>query len=147
MILRLMPEAVSRQWGELNKMIAKSLPADERSDTTLTNILEGVMRNQLFCWVSYDSQSGNGVNFVFVLAPLIDPFKGENNLLLYTITRVQSIDKELTVRMYQEGYVALKKFMTKHGYHKLVGFINEDNNGLVKRAKGFGAELRWRACQ
>ena len=143
MILRMMPEAFSRQWDNLKLHIAKSLPKDECSEQTLTNILEGVLKNQIMCWISYDSQNDNQVNFVFLLEPLNDPFKQERNLLVYTITRMEKLDQPTTIRMYQEGYVALQKFMKKAGYSKLVGYIDEDNYGLVKRAKEFGSKLRW----
>jgi hypothetical protein len=139
----MMPEAVSRQWDNLKLHIAKSLPEDERGEQTLVNILEGILKNQIMCWISYDNQNNNQVNFVFLLTTLEDPFKQERNLLLYTITRMEMLDQPTALRMYQEGYVALKKFMKKAGYAHVIGFINEDNIGLVDRAKAFGAKFRW----
>ena len=143
MILKLMPEAVSRQWDFLAPQIKRSLPGDEQSGETMNGILQGILKNQIQCWVSYDTQDENNVNAVFLLTQLEDPFKGERNLLLYTVTRVTGMSDETTLRMWQEGFQALMKLMKKGGYSKLVGFIDEENKYLADLAKSLGAELRW----
>jgi len=109
----------------------------------MNGILKGILKNQIQCWISYDTQDENNVNAVFLLTQLEDPFKGERNLLLYTITRVTGISDEITLRMWQEGFQALMKLMKKGGYSKLVGFIDEENKYLADLAKNLGAKLRW----
>lgn len=143
MILKLMPEVVSKQWDVLSGHIAKSLPEDERSPATLLNILEGILKGQIHCWISYDSLNNNDINAVILLTTIIDPFKGETNVLVYTITRIRKMDSETTLRMYQEGMEALTKFMKANRFNKLIGFIDEDNTGLTARVKMLGAKLRW----
>jgi len=142
MILKLMPEAVARQWDFLKPQIKKSLPKNEQSESTLNGVLEGIMKNQIQCWLSYDNQNNNEVNAVMLFTVIEDPFAGERNLLLYAITRVDSIDDVTTLRMWQEGFQAVMKLMKKGGYSKLVGFIDEENKYLVNLAKQMGAKLR-----
>jgi hypothetical protein len=143
MLLRLMPEAVSRQWDFIMPQVRRSMPPDEQSDSTMNGILRGILRNQIQCWISYDTENNNEVNAILLLTIIEDPFKDEKNMLLYAITRVTGIDKATTLRMYQEGIQAIMKVMKKGGYSKLVGFIDKENNYLVKTAEELGAKLRW----
>ena len=143
MILRMMPESVSDHWDELKVHIAKSLPEGERSDETLNGILAGLLRNQIQMWLSYDSQDNNKVNAVALFTQIEDPFKGEKNLLVYTINRLTEMDHETTLRMYLEGIEGVRKLMKAGGYKQLVGYIDEENDNLLRRAKQFGAKLRW----
>jgi hypothetical protein len=143
MILRLLPEVVSKQWTALSGYIAKSLPEGERSQRTLLNILDGILGEKIHCWISYDSQKNNDVNAIVLLTTISDPFKEEKNLLVYTITRVEKMSAEVTLRMYQEGMEALHKFMRANGFSKLIGYIDENNTNLVSRIKSLGADLRW----
>ena len=141
MLLKMIPSAISAAWDGLSYHIEQALPDSERTDQTMNNLLQLLLLEQASCWVSYDSQNDNKVNFVIVLVPVINGIAGEKNLLIYAITNNASIDLKTSNRMWLEGFAALKKYMLANGFKRLVSYFDDDNHRSFKLAKRFGAKV------
>ena len=143
MLLRMVPEAISAAWPEISRHIERALPDEEKTETTLSNLLEMLLVGQAHCWVAYDAQDDNRACFVVVTVPIHNGITGEKNLLLYNVTNSESVDLKTSNRMWLEGFQALRKFMNANGYNRLVSYFDDKNHRSFKLAKRFGAEVRY----
>ena len=143
MLLRMIPEAVSKAWPEISEHIKRALPEDEKNGDVLNNLLDLLLLGQADCWVSYDPKNDNKANFVVVTVPIHNGITGEKNLLLYNVTVNDKIDLKTSNRMWLEGYQALNKFMRANGFNKLVSYFDGKNSRSFKLAKRFGADVKY----
>jgi len=142
-LIKLIPDAISRVWGQLVPHIERSLPKDERDEQSLSRVLEGLLREQLSLWMSYDSLDNNRPNALVVLSPMADALSGHRNLNVLAITRIAEMDQETTERMYREGMIALGKYMQANEYKKIYGHISLKNRHLVRVARSLGFDTRY----
>ena len=142
MLLKMVPEAISAAWDQISYHIERALPEDERTDTTLNNLLEMFLTGQATCWVSYNKDDKNQ-NFIMTLVPVYNGISGTKNLLIYNITNSSSIDMKTSNRMWLEGFVALKKYMKDKGFTKLVSYFDKENYRSLRMAERFGADVKY----
>ena len=143
MLLKMVPEAISAAWPQLEKHIKRAMPEAERSDSAMSTLLNMLLIDRAHCWVSYDSENNNRANFVVVTIPTVNTMTGEKNLLLYNVTNSNSIDMKTSNRMWLEGYQAIGKFMRANGFKKLVSYFETDNKNSYDIAKKLDANIMY----
>ena len=141
MLLKMIPEAVSATWDEIGEQIERALPESEKTETTMSNLLQMLLLGQADCWTSFDSEDGNRINFVGVTIPIYNGVTGEKNLLLYNVTNSIPMDLKTSNRLWLEGFRAFGKYMRANGFTKLVSYF--DNDRSLRIAKRLGAEIKY----
>ena len=144
MLLRMIPEAVSATWDEISAQLERAMPESEKTERTMSNLLEMLLIGQADCWTSYDSENDNKVNFIGVTVPIYNGITGEKNLLLYNVTNSDSeMDLKTSNRLWLEGLQAFRKYMKANGFSKLVSYFDDTNTRSFRLAKRFGAEIKY----
>ena len=143
MLLKMVPDAIVAAWDELSYHIERALPEGERTEQTMTKLLEQLLLGRADCWVAYDAEDDNRACFVVVTMPIFNQLTGEKNLLLYNVTNSDTIDMKTSNRMWIEGLQAIQNFMRANGYSKLVSYFDDDNARSFKLAKRFGAKVKY----
>jgi hypothetical protein len=142
-LLRMIPEAIADTWDELREQIELAMPEDELNETTMSNLLQMLLTDRASCWVSYDKEDNNMVNFVVVLIPVLNDITGERNLLIYSTTNSENMDLKKSSRLWLEGFQALQKFAKANGFRKLVSYFGDENHRSLQIAKRFGADIKY----
>jgi hypothetical protein len=141
-LLRMIPEAVSATWDEISAQLERAIPDGEKTEQTMSNLLEMLLLGQADCWTSYDAEDDNKVNFIGVTVPVYNGITGEKNLLLYNVTNSDSgMDLKTSNRLWLEGFQAFGKYMRANGFKKLVSYF--DNERSLKLSKRLGAEIKY----
>lgn len=143
MLLRILPEKVSKMWGDLSVAIEKAIPAEERTDQYLNNVLEYVLRGYAHVWISYDPEEGNRPHGVVVTTPVVDPFSGYRTLMVLALAKFDDFNERALARWYQEGLAALLKYAKSRGYRGISGYIDSNNEYLIEKMKQSGAHGRF----
>jgi len=142
-LLKMVPEAISAAWDQLSYHIERALPDEEKTPTTMNNLLEMMLVDQAHCWTSYDAEDNNKVNFVGVTVPIYNGITGEKNLLLYNVTNSVDMDLKTSNRLWFEGLQAFRKYGQANGYKKLVSYFDLENNRSFRLSKRFGADIKY----
>jgi len=139
MLLQLMPEAVSRGWHEVKPHVIKAL--DNPDEDTMTTVLTNVLAGHIQVWISYDEQDEQRIpNAIALTRVQICEFTGRKTLLLYSVTRIQSISKEVTDRMWMEAFIATSKYAIARGCVGLVAITELDY--LADKARNLGVDTK-----
>jgi len=144
MLLQLTTDAITNSWEELSEEIKRALPENERSDAVLNNILNELLLQRASCWISYDSQDNNSINTYLVFSVHYDEFAQNKNLNVLAMVRNNKfVNMQDTVRLYQEGMEALKKYMLANGFKKLTGFVSTDKKRHIKTLAALGFKFQY----
>ena len=141
MLLKMIPEAISATWDQISYQVERAIPDDEKTETTMNNLLDMLLLGQADCWTSYDSRDNNKVNFIGITVPIYNGITGEKNLLLYNVTNTDHMDLKTSNRLWLEGFEAYGKYMRANGFKKLVSYF--DNERSLNISKRLGAEIRY----
>jgi len=132
MLVKLLPEQISRQWKLIKYSIEEALPpisygAEDRYDRILTKLLSGEMH----CWVQYNKDQSE-VKAILTTTFTGDPVLGVRNLLIYSLFGFSFTKKD-----YSEGLLTLYRFARSNNCTRIVGYTeNQDLIKLTKRLKG-----------
>jgi len=140
-LLKMIPEAVSVAWEEIGGQIERAIPESEKTETTMSNLLRMILTGHADCWISYDGENENKVNFIGVTMPVYNELTDEKNLLLYNVTNSEVMDMKTSNRLWLEGFEAYGKYMRANGFKKLVSYF--DNERSLKVSKRLGAEIKY----
>lgn len=140
MLLRLMPDQVSRYWEFFKEGISASLPpTTKNAPGVLNRVLETILAGGKDVWLSFVKRDGGIDAHGFVITQMISVYEAElKMLLIYAIYA----PKGFTDEEWNEGFVALAKFAKSRNCVEIVGYTNDDH--AIKRAEQFGGDTSYR---
>lgn len=147
MLLRLLPEMVSKRWDYISGLVESALPEEEKTPNVMTNILNAILQNSMGCWVSYDPEDENHDPHVMLLmTPAYNALSETQDLLVYAYVSIKEIGPKKMLLMRKQAMEALGKYMQKHNFKNLVGYTPKDATGLLGMVEYLGGKtsVYWR---
>lgn len=132
MLVKLLPEQISRNWKAIRYSIEEALPpisygAEDRYDRILMKLLNGSMQ----CWANYN-QEQTKMNAIITTTFTGDSVLGVKNLLIYSLYGIGFGKKD-----FAQGALTLYRFARANDCDRIVGYTDsEDIISLVDRLKG-----------
>jgi hypothetical protein len=139
MLVRLMPDQISKFWDVIKFAIEQSLPpiAGE-SPNKMENILMSALDGSIEVWASYTkSAESNKFEGIVLTEMLYDRPSRTKNLLLYCLYGYEDVDKQSWV----SGIVTLAKYAISRGCTQIVTYT--DIPYMISLAKSLGAEAKY----
>ena len=139
MLIKFLPDQISKHWGEIKKAIEAALPptAGESPDK-MNNILEELLLDNMQCWVNVNNETGK-INGIGTTQVIVDTGTKIRNLLIYT---AYSLGEETTSKDWKEGYKTICKYANSKGCQRLIGYTSIEK--VVKLAEWLGGESKFR---
>lgn len=137
MLIKLLPEQVTRQWNEVKDMIEVSLPpiVGSQSDR-MGNILRAILLEELIVWMSVDKED-SAIEGLLITTRLEDKISGTSSLLIYCIYGYGSMEKQ----SWLEGAETLKKYAISMNCNRIIGYT--DVRSLIDLTIRLGGEARY----
>lgn len=139
MLIKLLPEQVSKHWNDVKWAIEQSLPpiVGMQSDR-MSNILTAILTEELVVWISVEKRtSENVITGLVVTSLLFDKPSGTKSLLIYCIYGYSNS----TAESWKGGFETLRKYGVGKSCNRIIGYT--DVNSIIKFAQGVGAETRY----
>lgn len=138
MLIKLLPEQISKHWDFLKEAIERALPpVTGNSNRRMLNILEDMLTEKMHCWVNTNSKSGR-INAIATTQIVVDDISGEMHLLLYSLYGVEPLDKD----SWAIAFGTVAKFAESMGCAKVTAY--SANPHVVKMAEEFGGDTSYR---
>ena len=129
MLLRLLPEQVSRQWEQLWPSIEFTLPEPVPQQAG-TRILQAILAGIMTCWVVVDE---GDMNAVIVTSFVTDP-AGTRSLLIYSLYGYDMVKTEL----WKSSLHGLRRWAESKGCTEIIAYTDKDNVAVLRLAKAMG---------
>lgn len=132
MLVKLLPEQISRNWKAIRYSIEQALPpisigAEDRYDRILMKLLNGTMQ----CWVNYNKEQTQ-MNAIVTTTFTGDDVLGVKNLLIYSMYGMGFSKKD-----FGSGMLTLFRFAKANKCNRIVAYSDSDEIiSLVNRLKG-----------
>lgn len=130
MLIHAQPDLVSKHWDFLAPHIARALPEHVREEQGMAAVLRSILLERLHVW-AYDKD--DKIIFLGTTTFTTDPITRDKWLLIYSISAIEDIQKDMLVDSYETIY----KFAKKHGAVAIRAYSNVP--GIIKWAKTAGA--------
>lgn len=89
MLLKLLPDQISKYWPIISYGVMKSLPPHvQPSPALMADVLNSFLIGKLSCWFGFEKRSSNNEPALKVMAvtlPVVDDISGTRNLLIYCL--------------------------------------------------------------
>lgn len=135
MLVEMLPEQVSENWGTLRGYIAASLPPIiSYTEQGMSNVLRSALFGDLKVFVFYEGDEENK-EAIFVLSGLvqIDRVSLQRAFLIYSFTRV----REIKPRHWEEGFEQLRRYAEKEGCGSIIAY--SENQQIIDFLSSQGA--------
>lgn len=138
MLVKLLPEQVSKFWDQLGPSIEAALPPNVSADKeSLNRILAAILSGRLDCWVNArEGEEGLILNAVAVTTFNVEPFSLTRELVVYAVYALSGIG----LKDWKEGYEVLRKYAMSKGCLRLTAYTS--NPKLVELANKFNADTQ-----
>ena len=143
MLLKLMPDQVSRYWDLFKEAILETVPPiPNESPETLNNMLAALLAEGAQAWVSFRKEDNvNKVHGFIVTSIVYDPITNTRSLYIQSIyvPENNSIEQD-----WIEGMMALRKFAIANNCNRVLGHTK--NKRLIEFAAKFGGNTDYVLC-
>ena len=138
MLIKLLPEQVSKYWVELRPAIEKALPPTGDANR-MQNVLSSILMDRLKVWASFYEKDGKRV-FNGVVTTAIEDELGTSNraLLIYSVFGYS----DSSPKDWFAGLETIKKYALAEGCTHIKAYSNIDN--VVAMAARLGADTSYR---
>lgn len=138
MLIRLLPEQVSKNWNKLAPLISAGLnPTVKYSRQGMVNVLRAVLMEKLVCWIySKDSK------FMFIVCTHIqvDEVTLDKRLIIWSLSSL----RDLNAAMLKDAFLSISLFARKEGCRTLVGYAADERLvNMCERELGMSAEFKF----
>ena len=135
MLVRLLPDQISKFWPIIKYAIEQSLPpiVGEHPDK-MNRILSSALCGQLDVWVSYNKGEDNKIEGIVVTEFLFDEPSGTKNMLIYCLYGYN----EVTDESWLYGISGLAKYAQSRQCNQIVTYT--DIPYMIDLAKKIGGE-------
>lgn len=135
MLIRLLPDQVSDNWGFLSPQIEKALPSITSSGIErMNNILISISSEEMDCWTLVID---DGVLAVVTTMIIQDPATRLNNFLIYSLTSLENFERKLWV----SSVVTLMKYAKSRKCINMVAYSNVSS--VVNFVKQLGGDTSY----
>ncbi len=141
-LLRLTPEQVMNHWSFIKDCIdASAPPLLKGNEVAMITIQEGLLLDQMQCWVAIESLIENGIYGTMITKAVYDECSGVKNLLIFSVC----ITAEHPPTLWMESYEQLKKFALSQNCHSIICF--SDQQRILEISQSLGADTSWHLIQ
>lgn len=136
MLVRMIPEQISRHWEVISYAIENSLPPTAgRSKDRMNRILTALLSGSKQCWVSSRYENGVGIMEAILTTQILKDFdEGTRNLLIYSLYGYEQISKESWI----SGFDALSKWARVNNCDKIIAYSNV--RSVIEVVNSFGGD-------
>lgn len=140
LLLRTLPEQVSKRWDKFAPLLEKSLPPTVTARRQrMANVLRAILTEDLQVWVYYNEQSQE--RYVVSTQIKVDEISLGKDLLIYSFTSIGQI----TPREVRVGLEVLAEYARGNGCNSIIAYSADDR--LVKFAESEGAKANYKLIQ
>ena len=120
MLLRLLPNDISKYWKGISESIERSLPPfTEQSTEMMLIILKSLMSGIMHCWLLHKIEGNNITLYAIATTEFsIDPASQTKNLLIFSLYGLQPTPPEL----WEDGYKTLKLYAKANNCDAILAF-------------------------
>lgn len=138
MLVKLIPEQVSRAWPDIKFAIEQSLPpvVGMQSDR-MSNILRGILTEDVVVWSLVNTKDDNKIAAIGLTTFTFDGASGTKSMLIYCIYGYGVPVPGL----WKDGFKTLEKYAKSKGCHRITAYSSEKS--IIKYAKALGAEAKY----
>ncbi len=136
MLVRLLPDDISKRWPLIKEAILEDIPSRIRKDeNAISSLLFALLDGSLHCWilVEYEDKEPE-IKAVITTTIVMDAPSGVKNLLMYSVTAFQELSRELVV----DSYKSLQEFAKSLKCFKILSFTDNPEN--IKMAELMGGK-------
>lgn len=139
MLVRLMPDQISRFWDVIKYAVEQSLPPIVgENPNKMENILMSALDGSIDVWASYTKDKENKrFEGVVLTEILFDRPSRTKNLLIYCLYGYEEVDKS----SWTKGLLAVAKYAASRGCNQIIAY--SDSPYIINLAKGLGAEAKY----
>jgi len=121
-LVKLLPDQVSDNWGEISGAIRQALPSFvANSDRSMVNILKSILADDMQCWILYSSDDARESIYAVLTTKIeLDEISGSRCLLIYSFYATKPLTNHLVI----SGFETLKKFASSVRCHKIIAYTN-----------------------
>ncbi len=140
MLVRLLPDDISRRWPLIKKAILQDLPSRIsagilKDENAISSLLYALLDGTLHCWVLVEYVNKEPrIIAVITTTIVMDAPSGIKNLLMYSITAFQELSRELIV----DAYKSLQEFAKSLKCFKIISLTDNPEN--IKLAESMGGK-------
>ena len=142
MLLKLLPEQVSKWWDELREGIELALPPTvgsrpDRMNVLLASILDG----ELTCWASYRKSLDSPSDLIAIVLTTFtfDYISGTKNLMIYCLYAI----KDTVPQDWADGVKDLSLVARSEKCNRIIGFTKLDYICKIVQSLGGDADQRF----
>ena len=142
MLVRLLPDQISKFWDIIKYAVEQSLPpiVGEHPDK-MQNILMAALDGSIDVWASYSKgEEGNKFEGVVLTELLFDRPSRTKNLLLYCLYGYEGVDS----KSWMTGIHTLAKYALSRGCNQVVAYT--DIPYMINLTKKLGGEAKYTYC-
>lgn len=139
MLVKLLPDQISRFWDIIQYAIEESLPPIAGDDEDRMNkILMSLLGGKSQCWASY-VKDGDVPRFegIVVTRILYDDVSDTRNLLIYCLYGYEKVSRSAWLN----GLKTLVKFAASKNCYRIIGYTSEPF--IVKTVERLGGEAKY----
>lgn len=142
MLVKMLPEQISKFWDVIRYAIEQSLPPTvAESPDKMNRILSSLLSGKADCWASYTKSGGmNSFEGIVVTKMLYDDVSDTKNLLMYCLYGYTKVDKQ----SWLHGLKALTKYAEARGCARIVAYT--DVPYMIDMANFLGGEAKYTLC-
>jgi len=136
MLIKLLPENVTRNWDIIKPAIERGLvPIAEEGLDKMNKILESLLAGVIECWVqTKETEEGTKIHSIATTQVLHDYVSDTKSLLIYSIYNFRPMQDDDWV----ENYYTLKKYAVGRGCRKIIAYSKEP--AIIQLIQRLGGE-------
>ena len=136
MLVRILPDAVSRSWELLKGVLRKGvMPLAKLDDKGMNVVLENLLSGKLTCWYGYDEGK---VHTVVITEILYEKASQTKNLMIFAVSIIEKVQPDEYVEMLE----TLRKYAK--GLKCEYVYCYASNEKLIKLFEAYGADTSYR---
>ncbi len=124
MLVKLLPDDITKHWDEISEAISKALPPfTKRTRGRMNSILASLLSGKMHCWVVTEYNKDNDITILYALATTeitIDPVSYTKNLLIFSLYAFQPVP----FKLWEDGFDTLSKFAKVHECDNILAFTD-----------------------
>ncbi len=136
MLIKLLPEQISKFWDVVKYAIEESLPpiASDHPDK-MNRILSSALSDEIGVWVSYTHGDNTKIDAVILTKVNYDDASGSKSMLIYCLYGFRKVSEEI----WHSWFDAVRKYAISRGCSRVVAYT--DVPKVIEMAKSLGGNV------
>lgn len=138
MIIKLLPEQISKQWDSIRFGIIKSItPIVDPTPENIQNILGQLLRQDMQCWCLFDEDKNIYGHITTTIH--IDINTKFRTLIIYSLF----LFKKAPPEMWEEGWKAMEGFREANECSRIAMYTNNDSIRSIAEKRGYSTDYTY----